>query len=96
LFSLNPKSYFAVDYDTQSIKSGAKGVQKTTQLTYEDYKNALYEGKKKMVSVCSIQGLDTQMCTVTREKVGLSNIFLKGHVADDQVTVRPFARFLKK
>ena len=94
LFSLNPKSYCAVDHATGSTKTGTKGVQKKTHLDFDDFKRVL-AGEKKLVSVQSIQQSGNQMCSVKREKVGLSNVFLKAYVEEDNITVRPFTRFLK-
>ena len=95
-FSSNPKTYFAICRDSDEFKRSSKGVQLRTALTYEQFKAVVYENACIPVKNVSIRVFKGQMSTVETNKVGLQNIFIKGYVEEDQVTVRPFSRFVHK
>ena len=91
--SLGPKSYFALDFDSEKFKRSSKGVQHRTKLDYEDYKTVLYSGEKHKVQNTSIRLRNHQMQTMTTAKIGLSETFCKAFVCDDRITVKPFKKF---
>lgn len=96
LFSSNPKAYFAICRDSDEFKRSSKGVQLRTALTYEQFKSVVYENECISVKNVSIRVFQGSMSTVETKKVGLQNIFTKGYVEEDRVTVRPFPRFVHK
>ena len=93
LFSLAPKSYFAVDFPSEKFKRSSKGVQHRVRLEYEDYKTVLYSGEKQHVKNTSIRLRNHEMQTMTTRKIGLSDTFFKAFVSDDRITVKPFKKF---
>ena len=64
------------------------------QLTYKDYKDALFEDIKKSTKNTSIRTRNDHMYTMTTEKTGLSNVFTKALVLSDRVTIKPFPKLL--
>ena len=99
--SLAPKSYFAIDFDKadgekDQNKRSSKGVQHSTRLTYKDYKEVLYSGEPKKVENTTIRLRNDVMTTMSTKKTGLSQIFVKAFVNQDQITVTPFLRFKNK
>ena len=88
-----PKSYFAFDKTTGDEKRSSKGVQKSYRLSYQDYKDVLYDNrvvKAKNFSIRKFRGL---MSTIEQSKNGLTNKFSKAYVHDDKITVTPFRKF---
>ncbi len=94
--ALNPKTYICRDDTTGDIKSGAKGVQKTSNLSLNDYENVLKTSTKKMVQINSLQTMSNEILTMTKTKFGLTNLFLKGFINDDGVTITPFKKHIHK
>ena len=92
-FSLAPKTYFALDQDTEDVKRSSKGVQKRFRLTYDDYKKVLYEDEIAQAENISIRVFRNEMSTVEVKKNGLQNKLIKGFVYADKISVSPFERF---
>ena len=98
VFSLAPKSYFAIDFektddDKDKSKRSSKGVQHSIRLTYNDYKDVLYGGEAKMVTNTTLRLHDHKMTTMQTRKLGLTNVYVKAFVNTDQITVTPFFRY---
>ena len=93
LFSLAPKTYFAIDKDTNDTKRSSKGVQKRYRLTYEDYKAVLYKDETIDAENISIRIFRGEMSTIAVEKFGLQNKMIKAYVDVDKISVSPFKRF---
>lgn len=92
-FSLNPKSYYATDGKT--VKSAAKGVQGKNDFTYDQYKSVLYQNTNVNVENRIFRPRDGGMSTIICKKIGLSGTFVKAHLLDDKITVRPHSRHMK-
>lgn len=93
-FSLNPKCYFAIDYESKEFKRSQKGVQHRVQSNYDQYKAAVYKSKTEDIDNTVIRLRNNEMNTIICKKVGLQNVFVKGFVEEDFITVRPFKRFI--
>ena len=93
LFSIAPKSYFAICKDTEKWKRSTKGIQHSQTVTYEEFKRSLYENEVKQVQVKSIRQHENSMKTIVSNKVGLRNAHIKSFVENDKITTRPFTRF---
>ena len=93
IFSISPKCYFATCLDNKNIKRSSKGIQHRVLLTYEDYKNSVYESESKEVQNISIRLHENKMKTVVSTKRGLKNALFKAFVHDDRITVSPFVKF---
>ena len=63
-FRTAPKSYYAVDWDSNDFKRSSKGVQKRHRLSYEDYKGVIYDDRVVMATNISIRLFQGQMSTV--------------------------------
>ena len=85
----------AIDWDSQKFKRSAKGVKDSSVLTYEDFKSVVYESRIINVKNVSIRTHNRKMATVETEKIGLKNLFVKGVIDDDCVTVHPHERCTK-
>ena len=94
--ALNPKTYICRDNDTEEIKSGAKGVQRSSNLLVEDYENVLKTNAKKSVQINSLQTFNHEILTMTKQKFGLTNLFLKGFINEDGITITPFKKHISK
>ena len=93
LFSLAPKAYYAFDKGRDTFKRSSKGVQHRVRLSYEDYKETLYQSTVKEVTNVCIRMVHGKMATIQCKKNGLSNKLIKSYVQDDKVTVQPFLKF---
>ena len=93
---MNPKTYICRDNITGEIKSGAKGVQKSSNLTLNDYENVLKTSSRKKVEINSLQTYHNEILTMLKQKFGLTNLFLKSFVHDDGITTTPFNRHIHK
>ena len=67
-------------------------MQHRIELTYADYKKAVYENEEKVVQNTVIRTYNGEMKTMTCNKIGLRDVFIKAAVQDDKITVRPFAK----
>ena len=94
-FRSNPKAYYAIDFESNAYKRSSKGVQSSNVLTYNDYRNVVYQNKEISVENVSIRLFQNQMSTVEQSKIGLKNVFVKAFVAADHVTVTPFKKFIQ-
>ena len=83
----------AVCHDTKKEKRSSKGVQARVLLTYNDYKNALYESETMDVDNVSIRLHNNQMKTIQSTKIALKNVLYKAYVHEDKISVSPFAKF---
>ena len=81
-----------MDAAKDKTKRSSKGVQHSNILKYEDYKDVLYSGQEKFVTNTTIRLRNHQMTTMSTIKSGLSNIFVKGFVDEDKITVTPFLK----
>lgn len=90
---MNPKSYFAID--ANSMKSAAKGVQQKDQFTYDQYKSVLYDDTPIVVENRIFRPLKGEMSTVKCKKIGLTNVFIKGKILNDKITVRPYPKHIQ-
>ena len=95
-FSSNPKSYYAICRESNNFKRSSKGVQHRIELSYEHFKDVVYKSECKEVKNVSIRVFDGTMSTVETKKIGLRNVFSKGYVGEDRVTITPFNRFMHK
>lgn len=95
--ALNPKTYFCQDYSNpENSKMGSKGVQKTSNLKIEDYEKVLLSSEKKIVTVNSLTTFKNEIFSTSKIKTGLTNLFLKGYVEEDDITIRPFKKHICK
>ena len=90
----NPKSYFAIDHDSEKSKRSSKGVQHRVKLTYEEYKETVYKSREREVENSNIRLHNGRMTTLKMQKTGLKNVFVKAFVDDDLITVKPFNKFI--
>ena len=80
----------AYNADDQSSKSGTKGIPHNMNLSLEAFRSQLYEHKHHKVSLTSLRLDNNQkMSKITQIKRGLSDLFCKFHVDNDQVTCTP-------
>ena len=87
-----PKTYFSHDNDSTERKQGAKGIPKYEELFIEDYKNALFTHNSHHIKLRSLRMKNGKMCRTEITKRGLSDIFVKYRVQDDQITCLPLTK----
>ena len=87
---LCPKTYIAYNADDKSTKSGTKGIPHYINLSLQAFLSQLYEHGDHKVTLTSLR-LDNnrKMSKITQIKRGLSDLFCKFHVDDDQITCKP-------
>ena len=88
-----PKCYFAFDKDGEEDKRSSKGVSKRFRLTYDDYKDVLYNNNVVQTTNTSIRLFRGEMSTLKQAKSGLQNKFIKSFVHVDKISLSPFEKF---
>ncbi len=86
--------YIAINRDSGEQKRSSKGIQNRVELTYTNFKQSVYEDKTLEGENISIRLHQNEMKTMVVKKTSLKNVFIKGHVGDDRVTVTPFRKFI--
>lgn len=95
IFSICPKSYFAICQDSAVWKRSSKGVQHSEKLNYADFKTVIYSDSAKTVNTKTIRLHENTMKTMISRKIGLRNVQIKNFVETDRITTRPFTRNAK-
>ena len=87
---LCPKTYMAYNADDKSTKSGTKGIPHYINLSLDAFISQLYDHNDHRVKLTSLRLDNNQrMSKITQIKRGLSDLFCKFHVNDDQITCQP-------
>ena len=87
----------AIDWNNEkNFKRSAKGVKNSNLLSYEDYKSVVYENQIISVKNVNIRTHNREIATIETEKIGLKNLFLKGFIDNDCVTVHPFEKCINE
>ena len=74
-------------------KKGTKGIQSHIQLSYENFKNALYKNDQNQIKNSVIRLRNHEMVSEEALKVGLRDVYVKADVLSDRITVRPFKKY---
>jgi hypothetical protein len=87
--ALNPKCYYALDA-TSGVKRSSKGVPHNIDLTLQNYKDVLYKNTSHSVTTHQLRtNTKKQMIHAVGEKIALTDIFVKMHIAQDKITCSP-------
>lgn len=86
--ALSPKCYFAYDADSGTQKIGTKGVPHNANLTIQQFLNKLYHNESVQVTVRGFR-MRQELCRVTQQKSGLSDLYCKFPIADDKISCSP-------
>ena len=80
----------AYNADDKSTKSGTKGIPHYVNLSLDAFLSKLYDHGDHKVTLTSLR-LDNQrrMSKITQIKKGLSDLFCKFHIENDQITCTP-------
>ena len=86
---LSPKCYYV--NEGHRVKRSNKGTPKHVPLDFIDYKRALFDNHIKRATFNRISIENRLGSVVTKEitKVTVNNLYMKLHVKDDLVSVRP-------
>ena len=87
--NFSPKCYFV--NEGERVKRSNKGTPKHVKLQYEDYAVALYDNEIKKATFSRMSN-DNRVGSVVTKKITkrtVNNLYMKLHVEDDLVTVRP-------
>ena len=87
--ALAPKSYYSYDHDEDQVKMGSKGIPRDAKLDLETYVRVLFENDSHYVDMRNLQLKNGEMSRICTKKKGLSNIFYKYQVADDNISCSP-------
>ena len=92
--ALSPKTYICENDDENSMKRSSKGIPKQIKLTGERYLNVLLNSAFDNVTINQLRlnYEKNQMCTTSLTKLGLSDICVKVHIADDKITCSPLSK----
>ena len=85
----SPKCYFINQGKT--VKRSNKGTPRHISLEYEDYERALFENDIKKATFSRIT-MEPRLGTVTTKRITkktMNSVYMKLHVEDDLITVRP-------
>ena len=90
---LAPKSYFALDFESEETKLGSKGIPHSAKLKLNNYLNALHIHKEQpdnshYVNIRSLRLKKGRMARINTKKQGLSDLFFKFHVQEDGITCK--------
>ena len=84
------KAYTAYNAITGEEKKGTKGIPHSVPVDVRQFLKCLYHGDKHRIRLQTLQKDSShQMTRMSREKVGLTDIYIKHFVADDQITCTP-------
>ena len=86
--ALSPKSYY-IRSAQAGEKMSSKGVSHGAGLREECYISALF-GNSRKVTNFQMMKKDGLVYTITQNKIGLSDKFVKAFVQDDRITIKPF------
>ena len=92
---LNPKSYHALNLDTNQTKTGHKGVHHAEARNFksETYADCLYNESKVTVIARELRrNKHQQMIYSETNKLGLNPIFKKFRVQDDKISCLPLCK----
>jgi len=83
--------YICYDDEKNCEKRSSKGIPHSVKINLEQYKKCLFnEGEKHMFPAQSLRlDKNKQMCRMTTQKAGLSDLFVKMHVSNDKITCKP-------
>ena len=88
--ALGCKSYTGFNADTGETKRGTKGVPHRIPIELVNFRDCLYKGQKYRIKLENLQkDKDHKMCRFSREKIGLTDIFVKSMIADDRISCTP-------
>ena len=80
----------AFNADDNSTKSGTKGIPHYVNLSLDAFLSQLYDHGDHKVTLTSLRlDNDRRMSKITQIKKGLSDLFCKFHVENDQITCTP-------
>ena len=86
--------YLAIDRDSGEYKRSSKGIQSRVKLSYDHFKEAIYEDETLEGENISIRLHQNEMKTMVVKKQALKNLFIKAFVSSDRVSVTPFHKFV--
>ena len=88
--ALGCKSYTGYNSVTGETKRGTKGIPHSVPLELQQFLDCLYGREKYRFRLQTLQNdINKKMTRMSKEKVGLTDFYVKMHVHDDQITCSP-------
>ena len=88
--ALGCKSYTGYNAVTGESKRGTKGVPHKIPLELKQFRDCLYQKKKHRIRIQTLQkDVNHQMSRFSREKIGLTDFYVKHFVAADKISCSP-------
>ena len=88
--ALGPKTYHSINWETDEVKMGSKGIPHNEKLRSEQFLEVLFSNNSHFVTLRSLRlNKNREMSRITQIKKGLSDIFFKFPLENDAITCKP-------